>query len=193
MSDTFFSSDFHYGHKNLTRGTSNWSNGGQRDFDTLEEMNQALIDRINERVMKKDILYFLGDWSFGGFENVKKLRDLLNVETIHFIFGNHDHHIENNRGGSKGYFTTTQHYKEVTIAGQKIVMMHYPMKVWNGMHKGFWHLYGHCHGSLQETNGKSMDVGVDTNDLYPYHFDEIKLILDQREIYVVDHHDEGVN
>jgi len=65
-------SDPHYNHKNICRGTTNWRTlDGEvpveqtRDFDTLERMNQSILDGINFNVGQDDVLICLGDWSFG--------------------------------------------------------------------------------------------------------------------------------
>lgn len=97
-----FMSDPHYGHKNICRGTSSWEEKqetGQRtrDFNTVEEMNDAIVKGINDNVAENDILYCLGDWSFGGIQNIWEFRKRINCKNIHLILGNHDHHIENNR------------------------------------------------------------------------------------------------
>jgi len=41
--------------------------------------------------------------------------------------------------------------------------------------------------------GKSMDVGVDTNNLYPYHLDEIIEIMKNIKPEIIDHHNEHTN
>src|ERR1700745_301785 len=61
------------------------------------------------------------------------------------------------------------------IHGQLIVLCHYALRVWNRSNRGSWHLSGHSHGRLpQVANYLSMDVGADTHDFCPWHFDEIK-------------------
>ena len=89
MKNIWFTSDTHFGHKNIVRGTSEWDLTGNhqstRDFDTMEEHNYALVKAINATVKSEDILYHLGDWSFGGHENIKKFRDQLNCQEIHLI------------------------------------------------------------------------------------------------------------
>lgn len=97
--NTWFSSDFHYNHKNIVRGTSEWEDVNSqrtRNFQTLEEHNEILIKNINNSVKKDDTLYFLGDWSFGGIDAIWNFRKQLNCQNIHLIYGNHDHHIEKN-------------------------------------------------------------------------------------------------
>lgn len=104
----FITSDTHYGHKNLCRGVSAWdanrSQDSVRDFDTLDEMNDQIVHKINAVVGEDDYLIHLGDWSFGGFENIKKFRDRIVCKNILLVLGNHDHHIENNREGTQDNF-----------------------------------------------------------------------------------------
>jgi hypothetical protein len=72
----------------------------------------------------------------------------------------------------------SHHAAEVSIHGQPIVLCHYALRVWNRSNHGSWHLYGHSHGRLLETpNSLSMDVGVDTHDFRPWHYDEIADIM----------------
>ena len=61
---------------------------------------------------------------------------------------------------------------EIKLDGQLIVLCHYSMRKWNKSHYGSWHLYGHSHGNLPPL-GLSFDVGVDTNDYYPYSLDDV--------------------
>ena len=93
----WFTSDTHYGHKNICRGVSDWNNlEGTRDFQTISEMNDKIVENINSVVERDDILYHLGDWSFGGPINICKFRERINCENLYIVPGNHDHHIINN-------------------------------------------------------------------------------------------------
>lgn len=210
MTNIWFTSDTHWNHKNIVKGTTSWEfnpsvdSGVQqlRDFDTLEEHNETLIKNFNDLVKENDILYHLGDWSFGGHENIKIFRNRLNCKNIHLIFGNHDQHIEPINSPYRGLFSSCQHYKEISLqldkkwnqfTRTKIVMSHYAMRVWNKSHHGAIHLFGHSHGSLPDIGNRSMDVGVDTHNLYPYHLDEILETLLPRKVIFVDHHSEKTN
>lgn len=116
----WFTSDLHYNHRNIVKGISEWTDkSGCRNFQTLEEMNQTLVDNINDNVKENDILYCLGDWSFRGKNSIYEFRKQLNVKTIHLILGNHDLHIE--KGSSvqindeveincQKLFSSVQHY-----------------------------------------------------------------------------------
>lgn len=200
----WFTSDSHYNHKNICSGTSSWevkAETGQRtrNFDTLREMNDAIINGINNNVDKHDILFHLGDWSFGGFDSIEEFRASIACKNIHLIYGNHDHHIENDRGRVQNFFRSCKYYNEVAINNQMIVMAHYAFRVWNKSHHGSWNLYGHSHDTLDHTeHGKSMDVGIDSayrifGEYRPFNFKEIKTIMDSRATKIIDHHNEKTN
>lgn len=185
----------HFNHKNIVRGTTSWEKGESkshdnklRDFNTLEEHNKTLIKNINDLVSHDDVLYHLGDWSFGGFDSIKKFRDQLNCREIHLIYGNHDHHIERNKDNIQSLFASTQH----VLQTKHFFLSHYGHRVWSKSHKGSMHLYGHSHGSLPGL-GRSMDVGVDTNNLRPYCIEELIDKLSKIDVLIVDHHNSKTN
>ena len=207
----FFISDSHYGHKNIVKTVSDWEDKeGCRDFKTVEQMNSVLVDNINKYVDCGDILFCLGDWSFGGINNVGKFRARLNVEEIHLVLGNHDDHIRKNKLidhvddipiHTKDLFYTVNDYLEISIDKKKIILSHYPMLAWNYSYKGSWHLYGHSHGTLFKNQqnvewfhkSKMLDVGMDSafdifNEYRPFSFDDVKKIMNKKEFVSIDHH-----
>lgn len=202
--NVFITSDTHFGHKNIVRGVTNWrTQDGEvpvdstRDFQTIEQMNERLIDGINHFVGQDDTLIMLGDVSFGGFDNIGIFLERLVCHNIHLILGNHDHHIENNRDHVQGRFLSVQHYLEVRINDRDFVLCHYPLQSWHGMGKGVIHLHGHVHlpNDRKFGQGKKMDVGVDGNGMDPYSIDEIIKIMDKRNSLpeiLGDHHFDGL-
>ena len=195
----FFTSDTHYMHKNICRGTTSWSNADDftRDFDTLDQMNDRIVNGINAAVGQDDILFHLGDWSFGGFEMIEQFRNRINCRNIHLILGNHDHHIERDREDIRRLFTSVNQYLELEVKGkeweQNYVLMHYPIISWNKMNDGVIHLHGHVHLSADRRigKGKTMDVGVDGNGLNPLHTSDIKRLMKDQPIksgFEFDHH-----
>jgi calcineurin-like phosphoesterase family protein len=185
--DRFFvTADTHYSHLNMCRGTSEWPPEETRDFDTIDQMNEALIDNINAVVPWDGVLFHLGDWSFNGKDKIGEFRRRLNVQMIHLVLGNHDHHLKKSTD-QWHHFTSVNRYLEVAVEGQEIVLFHYGMRVWNASHKGSWLLYGHSHGSLPP-QGLSMDVGVDTHNYRPYSFVELKAEMATRKVAITDHH-----
>jgi calcineurin-like phosphoesterase family protein len=192
----------HYGHKNICRGMTEWRlpNGSvpisqTRDFQTIEQMNDGIISGINSVVGQDDVLIHLGDWSFGGFENIQKFRNRIICEEIHLILGNHDHHIENNKQGCRDYFKSVSHYNTLRVYGHTFRLMHYPISSWDGLNKGVIHLHGHCHlpTELRFGKGKRMDVGIDGHpEFRPYNLKyEVIPMMEKREIMSdmgFDHH-----
>lgn len=212
MKNIYFTSDTHYAHKNICRGITGWEeNVGEqktRDFRTLDEMNDTIVNSINGMVKENDILYHLGDWSFGGIDNIWNFRKQIKCRNIHLIYGNHDHHIEANRMltiseyaivPAHKIFSSVQYYKEIKVAGQMIVLSHYAHRVWNHSHKGAIHLYGHSHASLENVEwGRSMDVGIDNafilfGEYRPISIDEVLSIMKNKTSLIIDHHNEKTN
>ena len=185
-------SDTHFGHKNICRGVTEWRlpDGSvpihqTRDFSNIGEMNDAIVHGINSVVGQDDVLIHLGDWSFGGFENVKIFRDRIVCQEIHLILGNHDHHIENNRGDCQELFTSVNHYTKLMYKFDTLVLMHYPIDSWDGLNKGHIHLHGHVHLPTGKIFGKGrrMDVGIDGSLFFaPYSLDNVIKIVKLREI-----------
>jgi calcineurin-like phosphoesterase family protein len=160
----WFTADFHLGHKNIIRYCN-------RPFQTVEEMNQEILERLNSRVKANDILYFLGDFCIGPKARAAEFRQKIRCKKIFALAGNHDKETRK----LTQEFTWLNDLAEVSLNGQRIVLCHYAMRVWNQSSRGSWHLYGHSHGKLSAPDTSlSMDVGVDTHDFRPWHFDEIR-------------------
>ncbi len=204
----FFTSDTHYNHANICSATTNWERGDNgnsvRDFVSLDAMNKALVDNINDTVGENDILIHLGDWSFGGFESIAAFRNQINCKTIHLVLGNHDHHIKNNKDGVREMFASVSEYKYLTVVEpakskqdpatkHRFILSHYPIASWQDMGQGVMHLHGHVHlpNHLRVGPGKMMDVGVDGNGLVPINLEEVLSIMEVQPIKGLlnfDHH-----
>lgn len=194
----WFTSDTHYNHANICRGTTEWKKDGEnhfRDFDTLDHMNQVLVNNINSLVQCDDVLIHLGDWSFGGFDKIEEFRSRIACKNIHLTFGNHDHHIKNNKDGVQDLFSSVHDYLELDIRRPsnqykgvmdkfRFICMHYPIASWDGLGRGTPHLHGHVHlpPNRRVGKGRVMDVGVDGNNLYPTSLDEVRGIVFKQPI-----------
>lgn len=194
----------HYNHANICSATTQWTDPVTcREFKSLEHMNTVLVANINEVVGQNDILFHLGDWSFGGFESIAEFRNKIVCQNIHLVTGNHDHHIENNRDQVQNLFSSVNKYLELLVKTnvgtplmdeQKFVLMHFPIASWNNMARGAIHLHGHVHLNKDKrfSPGKMMDVGVDGNNLHPINMNEVVSLMKNRPIKSVlpqDHHE----
>ena len=201
MNNIWFTSDTHYSHKNICYGVSEWAGKetSTRKFNSLEEMNNAIVNSINAYVEQSDELYMLGDWSFGGIESIWKFYDRLICKNIHLILGNHDDHIKKNKilpncsyrddSGTcaQDLFLSVDNYLEITLNKQPFVLCHYPMEDWYQMNdKGSIMLHGHNHhgldNSLINSTYRRMDVGIDWEEFRPYSLEEILEKMNKRKI-----------
>ncbi len=195
----WLTSDTHFGHTNIAGPKiSNWTSG-YRDFNSVHEMNMALVDGINKYVKEDDILYHLGDWSFGGVHNILQFRNYIVCKNVHLILGNHDQHIvdkeikyHDTSFNPIEIFSSVQDVLTLDIGKTKLFLSHYSHRVWLGSHKGVIHLYGHWHGSIPDF-GRSMDVGVDVaykkfGEYRPFNIGDITNIMSKRSIEKIDHH-----
>lgn len=212
MSNIYFTSDSHWGHKNIVLGVSEWDDKEKscRKFMTLEEMNELIVKNINDVVKEDDTLYHLGDWSFGGIENIWEFRKRIKCKNIYLIPGNHDHHIKNNkilpnvfdehRVGfvdecpihdhvskvyAKNLFTIVlPELTKIVIDKKEIILSHFPLEEWENIDRGSIHLHGHCHHTKDYSDlnmyNKRMDVGMDWEEFRPYSWEEIKEIMKNR-------------
>lgn len=177
MSNIFFTSDHHFGHKNII----NFSN---RPFESVEEMDEVMIQRWNERVGADDEVYHLGDVGLSSSGKLRKILERLNG-TIYLIKGNHEKSAE----ACHSRFAWIKDYYELTIEDtdfergeQMIVLFHYALREWNASHWGTYHLYGHSHGSLSDdSQARAFDIGVDCHDFYPLSYSEVKAIMNKKD------------
>ena len=144
----FYISDIHINHFNVLNcdGSSNFDG---RPFKTFDEMNETILNNINRVCSEDDDLYILGDllWKV----NDKPINWVKQIKPrLHLIKGNHDKiNLE-----YKKLFVEICDYKEVkdVTNGKQyhVVLFHYPIMFWNGMHRNWIHLYGHVHNSFEE-------------------------------------------
>lgn len=165
----FMCADTHFFHDNIRRLCN-------RPFDSIETMNQSLIDNINNSVDQNDQLWILGDvlwWKFNEKDylaNAKLVREGINCGTVNVVLGNHDKRPDLLEFAG---FKCVQ-YHEIKMSKQHLVLFHYPILEWNGRYRGSIHLHGHSHGKVPfEKVVRRLDVGVDPQNYKPLSLDEI--------------------
>lgn len=158
----WFSADHHFNHINIIKHCN-------RNFFSVQEMDSEMLRRWNSLVKPSDQVYYLGDLTLGNYEAATSYINKMNGN-IKFIEGNHDR---------KWFKNLDNQFKlppifELKINKQVIVLCHYGMREWNGSFRGAVHLYGHSHGNLPPHKA-SFDVGVDTNNYFPYSLEDVLL------------------
>lgn len=174
----------HLGHKNILEYDN-------RPFDNITQHDIAILKNYNDTVEDEDDFYYLGDFSFASPSLTEYYISSMKGNKF-FIKGNHDK--ESTIKLYKQYGTYLGGIEQIEVEKQKIILCHYSLRVWSGNHRGTFCLYGHSHHSLERYPiGKSMDVGIPSahailGEYRPFSFEEIKSILDKREVHAVDHH-----
>jgi len=177
----FWTSDLHFGHKNIIEYTG-------RPFSSTEEMDEELIRRWNSVLTLGDTVWFLGDFSL----DWKKLAILnrLNFAKFDWILGNHDDKKkilrELKTGGCISNLVDKLTIHEgglVDIDGVNFVVTHAPLDALFDSPI----LCGHVHekwrycaaGTILTEEGRNrlvrrkrtlhpaINVGVDAHDFYP--------------------------
>jgi calcineurin-like phosphoesterase family protein len=158
--ETFFTSDTHFGHRNIITLCS-------RPFLSVEEMDETIIENWNRTIGKNDVVWHLGDFTLLGEGEAIAYRKRLNGK-INFIWGNHDRNAVRNLH----MWESSQFAREIKVGDSTITLCHYGMRVWNKSHHGALMLYGHSHGRLPGNN-QSLDVGVDSWNFTPVNLHQI--------------------
>lgn len=150
----------------------------QRPFETVEEMNAALIAKWNGRVSQKDEVYILGDITLNDTAGyaMNLLRQLNGRKYL--VRGNHDKFVDKIAFDLR-LFEWVKDYHSFYDQKRKFVLFHYPIAEWDGFYRGAIHLHGHQHNKPEYNiaNAKKgllfYDVGVDANDMAPVSIEEI--------------------
>lgn len=180
--ETWFTSDTHLNHHNVIKYSD-------RPWKDVDEMNAGLIERWNSRISPGDTVYHLGDFTLTTkIDLVDNWLGQLNG-SIRLVKGNHDNWVKKLaklKNHAKIKWVKDYAERTFTVDGEKykFVLFHFPIMFWHGSHWGSIHLHGHCHGNNQKYNVglRRMDVGVDCNDWYPVHLEEIVDSLGQLPI-----------
>ena len=181
----FFTSDLHFGHKNIL-------NFCKRPWETTEEMDEALIANWNSVVPKGGIVFDLGDFAFAPNSRWKEILSRLNGEH-YLILGNHD--ITRYPGHQvMELFAGVYQQLHLKIENKHVILNHYPFLCYGGSYRNpenaTIQLYGHVH-SGPNANGKDIerlkrlfpyqyDVGVDNNNYTPVSWKQVKEIINKQ-------------
>lgn len=166
----YYIADTHFGHANIIKLS-------HRPFNTINEMDETLINNWNSKVTDDDDIYILGDFSYKSKDPVAYLKRLKGKK--HLIVGNHDSLLLKDPN-SKDYFVEIADMKMITDNGTQIVLCHYPLVEWNGYYKGVLHFYGHVHNTFYNETTKyarsmknAYNIGVDIIGFEPCSLTEI--------------------
>jgi calcineurin-like phosphoesterase family protein len=190
---TYFSSDLHFGHKNIILFTG-------RPYRDVTHMNEMLVHNLNEAVGYDDTLYLLGDIAMGSLEDSLNYVRRIVCNNIYLISGNHDrtwshwkHKTEEKRQAARMQYeaaglTILPDILETELFGRTVTLSHLPYdgdsqeddrySEYRPIDIGLPLLHGHTHNQ-DKAHGNQFHVGVDAHFYKPVHEDTIKEWLDE--------------
>ena len=172
MSKIWFSSDLHLGHNRSFIYAP-------RGFNSIEEMNEAIIERWNSVVGADDDVYVLGDLMLGDNEKGLDCIERLNGK-LHIVLGNHDTNV---REMKYRYFA--RNVVEVAPAIRlkyhkyHFFLTHFPCMAGNlereSLTQTTCNLFGHTHSKQKFYNDIPFmyNVAVDAHDCYPVEIEDV--------------------
>lgn len=132
---------------------------------SIQEHDAMILANINALVGRDDELFIIGDFAW---DNPGRYRQQIQCKHVKLIKGNHDKvQKSQNVFGECPDVYRSRAYSKTGGDYVKLYMCHYPTMYWDGSHRGWCHLYGHCHGQREEyldmlePERRAMDVGVD--------------------------------
>lgn len=184
--NVFFTSDLHFGHRNILEFC-------KRPFNSVEEMDEALIENWNSVVKPNDFVFDLGDFAFAPNHRWYELLARLNGKHV-LILGNHDI-IRWPGDNVMGLFHRVEQQMILKIEDRWVYLNHYPFLCYGGTYRtpgaAVWQLHGHVHSSPYDTERRGKDnerlglrfpyqydVGVDNNNFTPVSWTRIKGIIE---------------
>lgn len=179
----WFTSDTHFGHKNILTFC-------ERPFNSVEEMDNAIIERWNSKVGKDDIVFHLGDFAFASNKRWQELIYKLNGK-VYLILGNHD--VVRWPGTyTMQLFDRVENQMMLKIDNKyNVYLNHFPFLCYDGTYRNpedcTIQLHGHVHQRIGDIGKDAQrlqyrfpyqyDVGVDNNNFYPVSWEEILKII----------------
>jgi calcineurin-like phosphoesterase family protein len=174
---TWFTSDQHFGHKNILHHCA-------RPFPDLDRMHAELIDRHNAVVAPEDDVWHLGDFSLDERLVRGFLRRLHGTHRL--VAGNHDAchpcHRRHARAAAKYVAYGFAEVHETASLG-RFLLCHLPYEgdsthearypEFRPKDEGRWLLHGHVHEGWR-IRGRMINVGVDAWDFAPVRLETLE-------------------
>jgi len=154
-----------------------------RGFESVEEMNEAIVQRWNQTVSQSDDVYILGDLMLNDDSEGMRLIDKLNGQTFHIIRGNHDSSSRSNRYRFINRVLHVVNSEYLDYKGYHFYLSHYPTLTSNFDHdkplkSRLINLCGHSHVTnpfedWDRYNAPIYHCEVDAHNCYPVSLDTI--------------------
>ena len=147
-----------------------------RPFHNPVEMTETILQNWRDTVSSSDKIYVIGDvckYNLPGGRLQQLFRELPGEK--HLILGNHDAMYKYKKSFYR-CFSTVKKYDKIIDDGKYVVLFHYPMEAWDGMHyQNAYHIHGHVHGKGEELiyHPNRFNVAADHIEFTPRTLDEL--------------------
>lgn len=137
MSRRWIVADLHFNHKNILAYEN-------RPFASVEEMNEQIIRRWNNKVSKEDTVYILGDFTLSRrMDVIEQFCRALNGNKV-LVMGNHDTRKPQDYIAA-GFIQAT---RKPIMVEDGVVLMHEPFADIRFIAPNYLYFFGHVHGKL---------------------------------------------
>lgn len=193
----FFTSDTHFNHARALELMPNRI--PSLGINSIEEMNDAIIERFNNVVCDTDTLIFMGDFLMGMDKEIHLPNILTRLNGIkHLVIGNHDPMFRTTpehqkqelylQSGFKGLWSGCVSLNQIIEDAPDYLLCHFP---YHGSvetdhndvrlrfdrfyppNQGKLLLHGHTHSLNKVTCKNSIHIGVESWNYYPVSLEEI--------------------
>ena len=178
MSNTFFISDTHFGHRNAWEKFTKDDGTPMRPFKSTYEMDQTMIDNWNKVVGDKDRVYHLGDFCI-------KRRSLPIFQALKgricLVLGNHDPWKRSDYDKFAPNIDVFQGVKNFPALGW--VCTHVPVHPHQLYSRWVANIHGHLHWRRVEKTGTDIvderyfNVSVECVNYTPIELEELKKLV----------------
>ena len=165
-----------------------------RPFETLEQMNETIIETWNKQAFSDDIIYLIGDfvnYNFRDKENFDSCYSLvkkINAKVVLILGNNDDRVMQYEFGGDfekfkeylllKGFFDVVKNSLDLELRNTKLHLTHFPKN-----HKeDVINLFGHVHGCVF-VKKYGFNVGIDNHYLGLFSEDEIFDLIERQKFF----------
>jgi calcineurin-like phosphoesterase family protein len=171
MRNIWVTSDTHFNHEKILTFRDDTTRSLIRQFSSVEEMNETMIENWNKVVKPGDKVYHLGDVFFGSKDSFSEIWKRLNGSK-RLIVGNHDDVPFLSSGG---YFKKVSMWR--VFAEHNVILSHVPLH-YESLFRSkdveipMVNIHGHIHQN-KSPNGPYINACVEVNNYTPVNLEEI--------------------
>jgi len=173
MAEIWFISDTHFNHENMAVKFLKEDGSKARPFDSVEEMNEVMIQNWNRHIKEQDHIWHLGDIILGDRAKIPSILSRLKGKK-RMLLGNHDQ-LKGNE--LMKFFQKIELWR--IFKDHNFLCTHVPIHK-GSFRKVAYNVHGHTHHGIVD-DPAYINVCVEHTNYAPIHMDEILKEIRKRE------------